>query len=554
MTSQQENQPRGHPIDPSSTYYYSTLPEVVYNHDSNLPEAHIKCDLPEVAYNQHSNLPEVLPKYEFGAHGSLPNNPPSVQEEQKAQPRHPWIRFPRSKRNRCAVIAAILLLLVGIIIGIAVPVARRQQVQTQPQTEGGKAEGGKTDSTSSSTPTPPLAPSGSFKFGTPTSFPSASAATPLASVCQGTVCPQMLTSARLASSPSDRSTTFLLARGQDNAIWYRGINESKLEWASDWTSLGGNFLSQPAALSCDEGRIDVYAVWAEDRSTRTKKFLNGAWSTEWESIGGDSVSAPSACSLVKTNINVVAIDKDDNGVRQKFSSDSGRTYGPKNQGGEWFDLGTSLSSVNSVDIGCVQITEDPLIVRHNLVTYGKGDDGLSIFFKKYNTTVGEWDPEWIQGTGGYKGDPVVVSTVEGAHFFGVGTDQAIWFTNWTETRGYSKALSLGGKFQSAVSIVITGPSTRIHVLAVGIDGRLKHKACIGGIWGTEWDDLGGHFNSSPKAVKLSDKNVVVFGIGPDGAVIHSTFDVGTGYRWDSGQWFTDGGQISIGWYRDDIVS
>ena len=307
-------------------------------------------------------------------------------------------------------------------------------------------------------------------------------------------------------------------------------------------------------MSCEEGRVDVFAVWAEDRSMRFKTFQNGIWSIEWASLGGNSVAPPVVCGFHEGNINVVTINQDDHNVHQKHSRD-GYTFGPISQeSDEWNILAAPFSSGSSPDFGCSP-TSDHKVLRHNAVAYGKGDSdtGSGIYFLKYNKTA-NWDKEWTRGQGEYRGDPVLVSTIDRSDFFGVGVDMAIWYTNWTNAGGYSSAVSLGGEFQSVVSAFITAPSSRVHVLAVGTDGRLKHKTCIGGNWATEWEDLGGHFNSSPKAVQLSGRTVAVFGIGPDGGVIHSTFEVGAGYTWGSGQWYADGGQISTDWYRDELAS
>lgn len=255
-------------------------------------------------------------------------------------------------------------------------------------------------------------------------------------------------------------------------------------------------------------------------------------------------------------MNIVAIQKDDHSVRQKWQDD-GRTYGPISLEEEWSNIGGKFSSVSAPDIGCAEVIEGAL-VRFDMVAYRKVDRGFGMFFRQYNSTPAAWDDAWTPGEGEYRGDPTVVSTLDGAQYFGIGVDMAVWITKWTYSDGYAPALSIRGKFQSVVSALATKSSSsstsRMDVLAVGTDARLKHKAWIGGTWGTEWEDLGGYFDSSPKAVRLGDGIVVVFGIGPNGIVIHATFEIGTGYFWGLGEWYADGGQISTEWYRDGLAS
>jgi len=46
---------------------------------------------------------------------------------------------------------------------------------------------------------------------------------------------------------------------------------------------------------------------------------------------------------------------------------------------------------------------------------------------------------------------------------------------------------------------ITTGASRIDHLATGLDDCSRHKALIDTTWGSDWDDLGGSFNSAPVA-------------------------------------------------------
>jgi len=333
----------------------------------------------------------------------------------------------------------------------------------------------------------------------------------------------------------------MFARGADNAIWVREIRNSAWR-TSEWKSLGGKFLSQPAASSMRDGRVDVFGVW-NDQTARFKTFQNGVWETEWTNLGGDFSSPPSACGLVRDNMNVIAVGED-HAVYHKYASD-GNTWGPS-LAGDWESQGGLVSS--STDIGCAAVSDK--VQRFDIVAYGQGPSH-GMFFKTWNSTSG-WQ-EWAGGKGGYKGDPTLVSTPGRVDYFGIGEDGAVWTTGWTSSGGYTEALSLGGTFESAVSALAVDSKSRLDVLAVGNDTRLKHKGRSHGLWGTEWEDLGGSFQSAPKVVLLNSTSVGVFGIGPNGVVIHSTFNLGTGYYWGGeGQWYSDGGSMASTWYRPAV--
>lgn len=110
--------------------------------------------------------------------------------------------------------------------------------------------------------------------------------------------------------------------------------------------------------------------------------------------------------------------------------------------------------------------------------------------------------------------------------------------------GYTEPENLGGNFTSAPFAFATSES-RIDVLGVGGDDRLKHKVRVDGVWAQEWQDLGGYFNSAP----VEPSSISVFRLGPNGTVIHGIFEMNNDATWKEGSWFTDGGIISTDGYR-----
>jgi len=368
---------------------------------------------------------------------------------------------------------------------------------------------------------------------------------------------------------SSTTTTFLFARGIDSAIWYREITYSAFVeprpssfatanttnatptatstthgWKSGWQSLGGTFLSQPAASSMRPGRIDVFGIWT-DSTTRVKTFKDGVWDVEWTSLGGVCGSPPVTCSYGTDNNNVVIVGSD-HAVYHKYLN-NGNNWGPS-LGGEWEEQNGWVSS--SADVGCAISAGG--VVRFEIVAYGKGAtpetaETHGMFFMRFNSSH-KWDSDWSGGLGSFRGDPTIVASSDRTDYFGIGTDSAVYTASWTQPDGMSTLMSLGGDSQSAVAAYATG--LRLDVLVVGNDTRLKHLARIDGSWGRAWEDLGGYFNSAPKPVVLNDTAVAVFGMGPDGSVIHGVFSTdAAAWEWGQGLWYSDEGHMSPGWFR-----
>ena len=70
---------------------------------------------------------------------------------------------------------------------------------------------------------------------------------------------------------------------------------------------------------------------------------------------------------------------------------------------------------------------------------------------------------------------------------------------------------------------------------------------------SNWDDLGGSFNSAPTALYTPSGLVSVFGIGNNGSIFHGTWTVGSGAAWTNGaNWTMEGGAMSTAWFREAI--
>ncbi|KAI8719945.1 hypothetical protein NCS52_00438300 [Fusarium sp. LHS14.1] len=380
-----------------------------------------------------------------------------------------------------------------------------------------------TSSKSEPTPTSssPATATSTFAFGTPTvvseSLPP--------SACLSSMCPQMLS----AASFGDPSTTFLFGRGADQAIWYRQADEQG--WITGWTSLGGAFVSPPTSVSIRKGRIDVFAV-DESQEVRFKTFQEGKWANEWSTLYGSCSSQPSATSFGVDKLSLVCVDADH---RPQLKYYKGH-WGPKDS--VWQDLGDWLFNTPASASGALD--------RVDMVGYGvlEGQTG---------------------GWGSFKGDPGIAAVAnDQIEYFGIDRNGAMWHNAWLPTERpasasvrhgtnltnlppeYTDPENLGGNFTSAPFAFATS-KLRLDVLAVAIDGRLKHQSRIGKSWAGDWEDLGGHFESAPLVLTLGNaSNVYVFGLGPNGTVIHGSFVNGKSQDWGQGNWFIDEGEMALG--------
>nr|RBQ84436.1 hypothetical protein FVER53263_21071 [Fusarium verticillioides] len=449
-----------------------------------------------------SDLPEVVPSENYGAlqivYDGIEHHPETAHNTATSKDTKHWeksylkaLQFAWWRRRLWLLVALGTLVVCSIVGAIAAGVIVS------------RGRGNSTESELSPTTSPSsthTTATSTFAFGSPTMIPESLPP----STCLGSMCPQMLSVSSLAKG----SVAFLFGRGADQAIWYRQAEGEK--WTTKWTSLGGAFVSSPTSLSIREGRIDVFAV-DESQGVQFKSFQNGEWPDEWTTLYGSCSSQPSSTTFGIDKLSLVCVNADH---RLQLKYYKGR-WGPSIS--DWEDLGSGwLSSTPALDSG----SQDQV----HIVAYGiagakiknRQDVDYSMIYKRYNTT--DWQ-DWEGGWGSFKGDPAIVAVAKNqVEYFGVDKDGAMWHNAWlaekvvspSTRRGtnlanlppeYTDPEKLGGNFTSAPFAFATGNS-RIDVLAVGIDGRLKHQARIGKTWAQDWEDLGGYFESAPLALTL----------------------------------------------------
>lgn len=380
------------------------------------------------------------------------------------------------------------------------------------------------------------------------------------------MCSNMLASASLSSS-KDR---FIFSRGADGAIWYRRADADG--WAHDWESLGGSFVSPPTALSINSERLDVFAVWS-NREVRVKTFQDGAWSDDWLNLAGACVSQPSSTSFGSDRLSMLCADAEKQTTLKYYREGRDPPWGPDLR--QWTTLGGWLTSAPALSSGGEEYVSAVAYGNSNRTeAEGQTTIGSNMIYIHFDTKGWIWEGGW----GDFKGDPAVVAvTASQSEYFGVASNGAMWHNTYApesssarseEMHGitgnmvlsklsldYTVPENLGGNFTSTPHAWATG-LRRVDVVAVGEDGNLLHRARIDGTWAEEWEDLGGWFESAPVVwapANLRDDSVHVFGLGPEGVVIHGTFSMGDGleFEFGKGSWFSDGGEMTVTGYSMD---
>jgi len=146
------------------------------------------------------------------------------------------------------------------------------------------------------------------------------------------------TSAPAVSSAGENSMN-VFVRGKDNALWHIwwgwDESQSKCKWSS-WGSFGGYLTSAPAAISRDQGHIDVFAR-GKDNHLIHRSYEFPTWSN-WELlVDGSLNSAPTVSSPDNYTLDVY-IRGEDNALYMN------RWDGRQSEWGGWQTLGGKLTS------------------------------------------------------------------------------------------------------------------------------------------------------------------------------------------------------------------
>ena len=259
--------------------------------------------------------------------------------------------------------------------------------------------------------------------------------------------------------------------GLDYAMYHKRWEGT--QWPSDWESLGGIFMSEPAAFARPGDRIDVFGVGLD--YAMYHRVWNGRWSTGWERLGGTFSSTASIVSWDPGRLDVFARGAD---FTLRHRSLTGSTWFS-----EWQNLGGSLAS-------------PPVAVswgQNRIDVFAIGTDS-GLCHRWWDGNI--WN-DWESLGGSLTATPSAVTWgPDRLDVFALGTDGGIyhyWFHDqaWSGRELFRADGQAGGSFTSGPTAISPAPN-RINVLAPGTDSNIYDK-----VWdGTEWKPLGWNFNGS----------------------------------------------------------
>jgi hypothetical protein len=134
----------------------------------------------------------------------------------------------------------------------------------------------------------------------------------------------------------------------------------------------------------------------------------------------------------------------------------------------------------------------------------------------------------------WAGTPVVSWASNRLDIFGLGVDNDM-FHKWWDGSNWGPSQtdwqSLGGIFNSPPAAVSWAPN-RLDIFGLGVNNDMFHKWWDGSNWGpsqTDWEWLGGTFNSPPAAVSWAPNRLDIFGLGVNNEMLHKWWD-GTSWQ------------------------
>jgi hypothetical protein len=236
---------------------------------------------------------------------------------------------------------------------------------------------------------------------------------------------------------------------------------------TDWSSLGGNAASGPAAIGY--GSSILVFIRGQDGAVYQSTYSNGQWSS-WGSLGGYATSAPAAeVRRGPEGIVDIAVKGGDNAIWM-------RSYIPGSGWNNWGSLGGALTSapaLNSQSAGIVNV-------------WSRGTDG-AVYQDAWNGS--SWSG-WASLGGGIIGAPAAVSRAENVvNIYARGGANATYSRSWTASAGwYAWALLDSAPLESAPAAGGDGPNHEWIVARGGGQVVMKEWTVNGG-WGG-WNGLG----------------------------------------------------------------
>lgn len=256
--------------------------------------------------------------------------------------------------------------------------------------------------------------------------------------------------------------------------------------------------------------------------------------TSWLDLGGQFDSAPATLSepgLVPSTTDIFCL-----GLNFAMYHGALSSFGSPPVAPSWKPLGGFFNGPPNVSVVGRKPPGPVFAESWAIVGLDSGNRPVLKFFD------GEtWYPagsDWHSLGGALLYEPAIVpgQQSDGARFelFGVGMDRQMYrltvdANHWPPPQ--TDWQQLGGYFNSPLAVAKWIPD-RVDVFGVGKDFGMYHNARENGKWYGDWESLYGAFNSQPAVVSWGPNRLDIFGLGTDNQMYHKA--------WDGSQWLPIG--------------
>ncbi len=117
------------------------------------------------------------------------------------------------------------------------------------------------------------------------------------------------TSAITVTSGIEFADTWVFARGQDNAVWFRQFSDGRGTWGP-WTSMQGRALGTPAATCVGAERMPTVAVRGGDGALWMRALSGGGWQRLGGRLASDPGTLPAVATICPSGLEFFALGTD----------------------------------------------------------------------------------------------------------------------------------------------------------------------------------------------------------------------------------------------------
>jgi hypothetical protein len=294
-----------------------------------------------------------------------------------------------------------------------------------------------------------------------------------------------------------------------------------------YDDLGGNFSNNPAVVSWDHDRLDLFVV-GSDGALCHKAWDGSQWLPSvsgFDNLGGKILGSPAVASWDHDRLDIFVVGTD------------GALYHKAWDGSQWLPSTTGYDGLGGIIAGSPAVISwdhdrlDIFVVGTDGALYHKAWDG-----SQWLPSVTGYDNLGIPSPGGpILGNPVAVSwDHDRLDVFVIGGTDGALYHKWWDGSQWGPSVA-GFEFMGGVIVgnpaAVASDHDRLDVFVVGTDGALYHKAWNGHQWLpalTQYERLGGSIIGDPAVVCWDAERLDIFVVGTDHALYHNA--------WEGTQW------------------